>query len=165
MGAALLSAGLAEGPQGGDPPHAYTMSHVMIQNPERPGGTLTVAIGDAVEARLTVRIALGFHIQANPPSQPQLIPALLELEADDGVELGPPVYPLGRPYRLHGATEDLSTYEGTVEIAVPVRTTPDARPGDHLLSGTFRYQACDARMCLRPATIPVELRVRLVPAG
>ena len=130
MGAALLSDGLAEGPQGGDSPHAYTMSNVMIQNPaERLDGTLAVAIGDAVEARLTVRIALGFHIQANPPSQPQLIPALLELEADDGVELGSPVYPPGRPYRLHGATEDLSTYQGTVEIAVPVRTTPTPDPG------------------------------------
>lgn len=70
-----------------------------------------------------------------------------------------PVYPPGAAYRLQGASEDLSTYEGTFEVAVPVAVRPDARRGEHVLRGTFRYQACDSRVCLAPAVVPVELRV------
>jgi hypothetical protein len=108
-----------------------------------------------------LHIAGGFHIQANPASQPYLIPATLDLQAAEGVQARAPVYPPGTAHRLRGAAQDLSTYEGTIEIAVPVTVALDARPGERVLRGTFRYQACDARVCLAPAAAPVAVLVSI----
>jgi hypothetical protein len=45
-------------------------------------GELRVVAGGRAEARLVVTIEKGFKIQANPASNPFLVPATLELEAD-----------------------------------------------------------------------------------
>ena len=34
-----------------------------------------------------------------------------------------------------------------------------AQPGEHLLQGGLRYQACDANSCMPPHTIPVSVTV------
>ncbi len=157
----LLALVSCAGQQTGGPPDAPSGAPTVVE--VRPSTPASASVGDSVELTLSLEIADGFHIQANPASQPYLIPALLELEAADGLEPGPPVYPPGSPYRLQGTDEDLATYDGGLTIAVPVRIRQDAAPGDRSLGGTFRYQACNARQCLAPATIPVELGLRLEP--
>ena len=54
-------------------------------------------------------------------------------------------------------------YEGEVAIRVPVkaRVGPVAGTADEVVVvGRLRYQACNERVCLRPAEAPVEIRVR-----
>jgi hypothetical protein len=126
---------------------------------------VTLGVGEAAEARFAVAVADGYHIQANPASDPFLIPARLELEAKTGVRARTPRYPPARPFRLEGTSSDLRTYEGTFEIVVPIEAGERTRPGERVLSGRLRYQACDARTCLFPAATPVRLTVRIVPAA
>lgn len=145
--------------QQGDPPATADGPAAVVSM--RSVSPARVSAGDTVELALTLEIAEGFHIQANPASQPYLIPAVLELDALAGLELGDPVYPPGTPYRIHGADEDLSTYGGELTIRVPVSVSPGAAPGERALLGTFRYQACDARHCLAPTSIAIEHPVLL----
>jgi len=118
-----------------------------------------VSVGSATSVRVPVEVASGFRVQANPASNQFLVPLELALEAVDGVEIGDPVYPEGQPYRLQGTDEDLSTYQGDIEIVVAL-TVPDSAPvAEHVVTGELRFQACNSKVCLFPSSVPVTLRV------
>ncbi len=122
--------------------------------------------GGATQARITLVVADGYHVQANPASDEFLIPLRLDLRGRDGVRVGKPAYPTGRVYRLPGTDTDWLTYAGTLEIAVPLEARGSASEGERVLRGVVRYQACDDRRCLFPASVSVTLPVRVViPKG
>lgn len=131
----------------------------------QPPVLVTLVVGEVAEARITVVVAEGYHIQANPASSEFLVPARLELKARGGVRPGRPVYPPGQSYRLEGTSDDLMTYEGAFEIVVPLEASESARPGNRILQSMLHYQACDARSCLFPTSVPVKLTVRVVPGS
>jgi uncharacterized protein len=135
---------------------------VTVETPD-----VRVTSGGTAEAQVTVRIRPGFHVQANPAAEEFLVPLTVELPGRPPVRVGPPVYPAGLPHRLRGATGDLLTYEGAVRVRVPLRVESDGgRKRDEVvvLSGSLRFQACDARVCLRPSTVPLRLVVRVSAA-
>jgi len=119
-----------------------------------------VVPGQPGEARIVATIAEGFKIQANPASDRFLIPARLRFEADDRVRVGDPEYPAGKPHRLQGAATDMSIYEKSVEIRVPLEVVGSGE-GTTTLQGSLRFQACNDVVCLKPASVPVKLRVRI----
>lgn len=119
--------------------------------------------GGTAEARILVTVAEAYHVQANPASEEFLVPVQLRLRGKGGVRAKQPTYPPSQMYRLQGTTEDLMTYEGTFPIVVPVEAAASTPPGDYLLRGVLRYQACDARTCLFPTSVPVALTFRVVP--
>lgn len=123
---------------------------------------VTLAAGGVTEARITLVVADGYHIQANPASGEFLIPLRLDLRGRGGVRVGKPGYPRGRPYRLPGADVDWMTYEGTLEVAVPLEAQESAPEGERVLRGVVRYQACDDGRCLFPESVPVAFPVRVV---
>jgi thiol:disulfide interchange protein DsbD len=134
---------------------------VSVAEPEE----VSVAAGGRAEARVVATVAEGFRIQANPAAEPFLVPASLELEGDERVRVGRPEYPTGKPHRLRGADDDLSIYEGTVVISVPLEATrpavADAESAEVLLEGRLRFQACNDVVCLRPSSVPVRLLVKI----
>jgi uncharacterized protein YyaL (SSP411 family) len=94
--------------------------------------------GDWRSFRLTLEIAAGWHLQANPASEAYLVPTAVTAE---GGELRNLSYPAGQPVTAAFAHEPLSVYSGKVEIRGEV-------------SGTARlvvtYQPCDDTRCLPP---------------
>jgi thiol:disulfide interchange protein DsbD len=118
----------------------------------------------SAEVRLTVTVAEGYHVQANPAAADYLIPTRLQLRASPGLKAGRPVYPKGREYRLVGSDEKLSTYDGTFEIVVPLKASAVAAPGERVVRATLKFQACDDKACYAPATLPVEIPVRVEAA-
>lgn len=125
---------------------------------------LVVAPGATAKARIAVKVVEGFHVQANPASQKFLIPTRIEVRAAEGIEPGEAVYPRGKPYRIESSPDPLSTYDGTFEIALPLRAAAGAAAGERVLRGTLRYQACDSQSCLAPVRIPVEIKVTVKSA-
>jgi Disulphide bond corrector protein DsbC len=117
---------------------------------------LSVSAGQSANAEITVKIKSGYHVQANPASEDYLIPTKLELKPVDGLEVGAPVYPKGQPFKLEGTEKPLATYVDSFVIKVPVKAQ---QAGNKTLEGSLRYQACDARSCLFPDTIPVQIPV------
>jgi hypothetical protein len=148
---------------------------VATQAPAIPKAIVSVAepqevrivAGERTVARLTATIEEGFRIQANPASDRFLVPASLDLEADEHVRVGTPEYPPGKPYRLQGAADDLSIYEETVVIRIPLEAVhspaSDGGSVEVTLEGTLRYQACNDVVCLKPASVPVKVPVRIEP--
>ncbi len=123
---------------------------------------VAVTVGGDTEARITVSVTPGYHIQANPASTEFFVPTKLQLRAKGGVRPKAPVYPPGLPYRLEGMPDEFMTYEDTFEISVPLQASESARPGEHVLKGTLRYQACDDRSCLFPVSLRFSLPVQVV---
>jgi hypothetical protein len=113
------------------------------------------------EATIPLTVMKGFHIQANPASNPQLIATTLTLEPAEGVQAGAPAYPPGKAYRLAATGTEVMTYDGKIDIAVPVSAAAGAKAGHYELKGKLRYQACNDKTCFFPMTLDVAIPVTL----
>ena len=105
---------------------------------------------------VSITVADGFHVQANPASGEFLVPLTLELDPQEGLNIGRPAYPAGTAYRLEGTDSDLMTYEGTFAVKIPIKV---ARSGRFDMKGKLSFQACDSKRCLIPSSVPVVFGV------
>ncbi len=131
---------------------------VSLEIPE----IIRVVAGEFVEPRISVTVAEGYHVQANPSSEDYLVPTRLELKPSGGLTVGKITYPRGKAYRLNGSDKDLQTYDGRFEIGVRLKASSTLRPGEQTVQGLLHYQACDSRTCLFPTSVPLTLRVKVV---
>ena len=99
--------------------------------------------GDA-EITVTAEIPRGTHIEPHIPSEPSLIPTVVEVQ--EGLEDAAVDYPEPAYKDLGAPDVVLSVYEGTVRFAVRGRAQPDAR----VVRGRVRYQPCVGGACLPP---------------
>jgi thiol:disulfide interchange protein DsbD len=128
----------------------------------RPPPSADVKPGAGTHIAIQVAVKPGYHVQANPVENPDLIPITLKIDAEGGVSVGEPVYPAAKRMRLRGDSQDLVVYDGTFVISLPIKVGLDGTPGDTVtLRGTLRYQACDDRHCLFPVTLPVAVVVTI----
>ena len=101
-----------------------------------------LTLGDAADGwrpfRLTLDIAPGWHLQANPASEPYLVET--EVKAAKG-HLRGIGYPAGEPFTSRYSRAPISVYSGRVEI------TGEVSEGGRL---TLTYQACEEARCLPP---------------
>jgi Disulphide bond corrector protein DsbC len=110
----------------------------------------------AAQVDLHFRVADGLHINSHAPTDKTLIPTRLAVVEVQGLNVTAVDFPAGTQYAPQFAPrEKLSVYAG--EFILHAHLT--AQPGEHLLEGGLRYQACDANACLPPHTIPVSITV------
>jgi hypothetical protein len=110
----------------------------------------------ATQVDLHFRVADGLHINSHAPTDKSLIPARLAVVEVQGLSVTAVDFPPGTDYALQLAPrEKLSVYTG--EFILHVHLT--AQPGEHLLEGGLRYQACDANACMPPHTLPISITV------
>jgi hypothetical protein len=116
--------------------------------------------GKVSSALIKVKVLDGFHIQSNPAAKPNLRPTVLNFPKAEGIEALEVTYPAGKPYRMQNGSEDISIYEGTVELKLPLKAI-SASLGKHEIKGELKYQACNEKTCFfpksEPITIPVEV--------
>ncbi|WP_161602217.1 DUF255 domain-containing protein [Tautonia marina] len=127
-----------------------------VSKPEEP-----IQPGKPFEIRVTLTIDEKYHLNANPAGAPNLVPTLITLPDDSPVRLLDVSYPPGEPLTLAGQDAPISVYSGSITAVVRL-SIPDATEADSLdLTLSIRYQACDDRSCLAPASIslPVTLKV------
>jgi hypothetical protein len=117
---------------------------------------VTVAAGKSSPVALHFRIAQGMHINSHMPSSEFLIPTVFSIPDGEGVKLEAANYPDGAPITLPSDPKTkLSVYSGDFIIQAKVVSPP----GDHLVQGKLRYQACNDSQCLPPKTITVAIDV------
>ena len=125
---------------------------VKFDGPEQ----VSVAARRPEVLELRFHIADGFHINSHMPHAKTLIPTQLMLIDGDGVTVSAVDFPAGTDTAFSFAPEEkLSVYTGALMLHAHVRATP----GNHLLQGALRYQACDANACMPPRKIPVAVSV------
>ncbi|HEY3054640.1 MAG TPA: cytochrome c biogenesis protein CcdA [Thermoanaerobaculia bacterium] len=120
-------------------------------------GAIQKRTGDVVEGVITARIADGWHINSNRPTESYAIPTVLVL---DNAELTNVVYPQ-HEMRSFQFTEGkpIAVYTGTVQIPFTAKLKGSS------LHATLRYQACSDRICLPPnqAEGEIGLTARVAP--
>ena len=106
--------------------------------------------GDASRLAVEIEIEPGWHIQSRRPSRPDLAATAVRAEGG-GIAFGAPAYPSGAETLVAG--EKLSTYSGSIEIAIPAEIARDAPSGELRAKVEIDVQACDDRRCLAPARL------------
>jgi len=87
---------------------------------------------------LALAIEPGWHLNANPASEPFLVPTALE---GRGLELRNLRYPPGEPLHMAFEEKPLAAYAGRVDLAGELKGS-----GSLVLT----YQPCDDTRCLPP---------------
>lgn len=106
--------------------------------------------------RLQLRVAPGYHVNANPADE-GLIPTTVRMSPANGLVFGKPRFPVARKRTFPFSERPIAVYDGTVEILVPVTVSATARGGK--VRGAVRYQACSERSCFSPVMAPFEAAV------
>lgn len=115
---------------------------------------VTIAAKKAVTVDLHFRIEDGLHVNSHMPSEPELIPTNLTIPKMAGVNVVGIEFPPGTDYSpAFNPKEKLNVYTGEFILKVKI----EAQPGDYLVQGGLRYQACNTNSCYPPHTIPVVI--------
>ncbi|MBI1841279.1 MAG: protein-disulfide reductase DsbD N-terminal domain-containing protein [Verrucomicrobia bacterium] len=133
------------------PGEAVSLKAVVIKGIAKPGSEIT--------AVLQFKVDEGYHVQANPPSEPTYIPAVLTLNPAQGVLALPAKYPAGKEEKLAGLEKPLLVYDGTFEITVPMRLAADAKL-PLTISGVLGYQACRGAVCYPPRKLKLSADIK-----
>jgi len=135
--------------------------------------TLTTSASDAT-VRGGNRISLVLEIDLKPkmhvyaPGVEGYIPIAWAQPSMKGIETYPAAYPESELLLLAAIEEIVPVYNGRFRIVRDVllgkpddlKALTDAH-GDLVLRGTFRYQACDDKLCYLPDEVPLEWRFQL----
>ena len=96
------------------------------------------------------------------PRDPLLIPTVLSLTPPAGVTVEEISYPPATDFVQDGQAEPLAVFEHEFTIDVRLAVGADVSPGDVVVPGRLRYQACDDTVCCPPARADVEWRLQVV---
>ncbi len=113
------------------------------------------------EAALLVHLAVapGYHVMSDRPSRPNYVATEVGVEEVDGVSVGPSQYP--SPVDFDLGERRIATFEGQVDVTVPLHAELEAGPGERIARGHVRYQACTRGLCLMPRTLLFQSKVRI----
>jgi len=120
-----------------------------------------ITAGSSGEANLRLTIQSGYHVNANPPTFPYLIPTELAITPGSAVSAGGVSYPQPINAKFAFSEKPLAVYEGDFEIRATLNAGKAAKPGQHTLSATLRVQACDDQVCYPPGTRELEIPVTI----
>jgi Disulphide bond corrector protein DsbC len=114
----------------------------------------TVKPGATVSLFVDVLPNDGIHVYA--PGATDYQPIGLKLDASD-VAAGKLVYPKSETLTIPETGEKIPVYNKAFRLTQPVTVSRSAKPGTKIVvSGVVQYQACDDRVCFRPAELPVS---------
>lgn len=132
---------------------------------DAPKATIEGAIhkrtGDEVEGTITAKIADGWHVNSNEPTEEFAIPTVLTLD-DAAAELTAATYPphAMKAFEFTGGKE-LAVYDGTFPIGFRAKL----KGGATKIIARLRYQACSDRVCLPPTDATAEIDVTNIVAA
>ena len=139
-----------------EPPSINSVDVVKAQPQEA-----TLAPGESGETLVKLQITNGYHVNANPPSQPFLKPTELELKPADGISVEFITYPDPLVRMFAFSDTALKVYEGDTQLKVRLKADKKVAPGKHNLSAKLRVQACDEKVCYAPGALDLVLPVNI----
>ena len=114
---------------------------------------------EVFNVELQIKIAAGWHINANPAGQDFLIPTTVELDANAPVELVDIAYPKGKSMRFEFSDEPLNVYEESLMISLRLKQKPNVtQEKNAAITLKLTYQPCNDTECLFPQTLDIPLR-------
>ena len=113
---------------------------------------------EILSIELHLKIAAGWHINANPAGQANLIPTTLEVDTDTPVEIVDVAYPKGKSAHFEFSDGSLNVYEGnlTIPLTLTLKPNPTSQKNTQITL-KLTYQPCNERECLLPQTLDIPL--------
>ena len=109
---------------------------------------------------LQLNIAEGWHMNANPAGQDNLIPTTVTVNTDTPFEILDVAYPKGRSTRFEFSNEALNVYEDNLTIPLQLKRKPNMKHDkDVSITLQLTYQLCNETECLLPQTLDIPLEV------
>jgi|GEM_PF-203141 len=121
-----------------------------------------VYAGAVFRGAVQVSIGKGWHINSNKPLDEYLIATELQLAEDSGFSLDGVAYPQHKVATFGFSPDPMAVYEGKVVLGFRMRVDGSVKPGEYMLAGKLRYQACNDKMCAPPADVAVSIPVKVV---
>jgi len=122
--------------------------------------------GQLVRLSLEIQLAEGLHAYA-PGAPADFIPVRWTLTDSPGFKSKDAFWPAAKRIVLFGSPTRVPAYEGKLTAVREVtignaKALAAAAPnGELTISGSFRYQACNERLCYPPEAIPVTWKLLL----
>jgi hypothetical protein len=121
-----------------------------------PPSKVAASRSAGAEAKLSVQLQAGYHVNSNTPAENYLIP--LKLTWQPGALVAPEIlYPKPRTEKYEFSEKPLSVYTGDFQIVTRFKVDPKAATGPGVLAGKLRYQACSDTTCFPPKTVEIHL--------
>ena len=129
-----------------------------------------VRSGQRIALTLDVDLMKGMHVYAPGVKGYRPISWSLSEQSKSALKAQEPVYPKSKILFLKAIREKVPVFEGKFRVVREI-TIEDARTlkpllsptGELIVEGEFQYQACDAKVCYIPQTVP--LRWKLMVEG
>ncbi len=127
--------------------------------------TSPVARGETLRAAVELRVAEGFHVNANPASEDFLIATEVSLTEADGFAITEVFYPPAHELTFGFWDGPLRVWEGSIVAGVVLEIDETVGLGFHDLEFVVLYQACNDEACFAPAETTYELGIDVVEEG
>ena len=118
-----------------------------------------IARGRTVQGTIVMDIPSGYHANSNRPLERFLIPTQLQVEAPQGIRVGPILYPRALLRSLKFSKNKVSVFEGRTTIRFSVTVPRDFKGSSAELKARLRFQACNDDTCFPPQTREVKMRL------
>jgi hypothetical protein len=106
-----------------------------------PAARASIRPGQPGSVELRFKVAEGFHVNSNTPSEEYLIPTALTLDAPTDIVIGKITYPPGKDVSFAFAPDQkLNVYSGDFAVSVLVRPLTKVLPGDYAVHGQLKFQ-------------------------
>ena len=117
--------------------------------------------GNQIDVEVQVKIAAGWHINANPAGQDNLIPTTITVDKDALIEINNVKYPKGKSMKFEFSPESVNVYEGTFTIPLKLKQKPDTliKKGVPIIL-KLNYQACNDTECSLPQELNIPLKIK-----
>ncbi|MGH9763020.1 MAG: cytochrome c biogenesis protein CcdA, partial [Blastocatellia bacterium] len=122
--------------------------------------------GDKFKIAVQLDVAPGYHINAHVPSLDYLVATNVTLQPPSGIKIDQPVYPAPELKSFTFAPDTkLAVHEGRVIVTSDAVADASLKPGETVISAKVEVQSCNDSQCLAPATLDVQIPIKVLAAG
>ena len=121
----------------------------------------TLHVGERITLVIDVTLKPGMHVYA--PGVDGYIPVAWAMGPSPSWTAHDAVFPASEKLRLEAIQETVPVYQNHIRITRDVTVGQNVKPGPLTVEGTFRYQACDDRVCYIPQTLPLKWTFEVQP--
>ena len=145
---------------------AAASSHASVETKHlrlsSSASTDVVRSGQRIALTLDIELKPGMHVYA-PGVEGGYIPIDWSLASSDAIIAHELTAPPSQKLHLAAINETVPVYQGNFRLVRDITLAKDAKmktllspAGELTVEGSFRYQACDDRMCYVPQTVPLK---------
>jgi thiol:disulfide interchange protein DsbD len=106
-------------------------------------------------------IPSGYHVNSNRPLEKFLIATQLQIEAPNGIRVGPIMYPRALLRSLKFSKNKVSVFEGRTTMRFNVTVPRDFSGNNAELKARLRFQSCNDDTCFPPQTREVKMSLNV----